>query len=189
MNPIVTIIDGSLGGSLGNTAKFITPLIAKLNLKLRTQIIFLADNPKFEDLYRQIEQSCGFVFCSGTYWDSWGSPLQKFFEDFTASEASKIWFGKPAVLVTTMNSVGGKEVLSRLMGVLNCFGLYVPPFGAMAYSEATKIANSASNRKHPDFWNEDDLEVLAHNLTEAINKTHTWKAWEFDSADPKRVWV
>ena len=40
-----------------------------------------------------LAEADGFVFATGTYWDSWGSPLQKFLEETTAFEGTSVWLG------------------------------------------------------------------------------------------------
>ena len=89
-------------------------------------------------LYAQLEKSQGFVFVTGTYWDSWGSPLQKFLENVTDLEGSPAFLGKPAIVMVLNHSVGGKGVLSRLQGVLSTLGCLIPPMSGIVYSWVTE---------------------------------------------------
>lgn len=191
------IVNGSLGGELGNTAKAITLFCEALTqsdsqVEIDLRHLTSARPPNKQDF----QNADAFLFASGVYWDSWGSPLQKFFETLTELEGNPCLFGKPAAALITMHSVGGKEVLSRLQGVLNTFGLFVPPMSAMTYSFATQAAleNSAgSNTLKNDFWCLDDLAVIAKNLVSAIEVSRMakpkWTAWSVDRDDPKRVWL
>ena len=113
----------------------------------------------------QMERADGFCIGTGSYWDSWGSPLQKFLEDMAGLDLTSVLFGKPAGLVTTCHSVGGKSVLNRLQGVLNSMGLWVPPHGAMSYSMVSHEAKRLG------------IDIVAHNLAEAVEKTFRWKSW------------
>ncbi|MFA6237803.1 MAG: NAD(P)H-dependent oxidoreductase [Bacteriovorax sp.] len=186
----ILIINGSLGGASGNTSviieaasKFITAHAAHF------EIIHL-ENAKKEDMKSKLSWAHGFIFTSGTYWDSWGSPMQKFLEDSTQFENSDLFFGKPAGVVITMHSVGGKGVLSRLQGVLNTMGVLIPPMSGMVYSLTGHIA--LKNEEHDfgeDFWSLDDLEIIVHNLMTAVNKKTNYKAWPVDKKDPKRRWL
>ena len=90
-----------------------------------------------------LRQANGIVFVTGTYWDSWGSPLQKFLEDLTPWECSDVWLGKPAAVVVSMQEVGGKAVLSRLQGVLSSLGCIIPPCSGMVYSHVGQCALEA----------------------------------------------
>lgn len=193
------IINGSLGGANGNTARILASFRRLLELDHVTVNEFhLTERaPSFEDL----AAADGFVFATGVYWDSWSSVLQKFFESSTPLEGANCWFGKPVAAIVTMHSVGGKEVLSRLQGVLNTFGLYFPPMSAMTYSLANQMALQVSLDQNAtrqdtefekDLWCLDDLAVLATNLKLAAQnrteKATNWRSWPVDRSDPSRVW-
>ena len=171
MEPSIVILNGSLGGSGGNTQAVLTQLIAELEPRSRVEVVHLAtDRRQAADLEPLLEAASGFVFASGTYWDSWGSPLQRFFEDATPFEGGPMWLGKPAAVVVTMHSVGGKGVLSRMQGVLSTLGLTIPPMTGFAYSYACHLALAGEtwNPAFADFWQLGDLETIAHNLLESI---------------------
>jgi hypothetical protein len=88
------------------------------------------------------------------------------------------------------HTVGGKGVLSRLMGVFNTLGAFVPPMGGMVYSLAEtqkKIKSSQSL----DFWSSDDLEVIVHNFlcSIEISRKAKFKTWVVDKKNPRKIWV
>lgn len=187
------ILNGSIAGKSGNTAKLIGQLCKFLPSDCAIDVRHLAsDKIPTRDEFVWAD---AFLFTSGVYWDSWGSPLQKFFEDLTFLEGDSCLFGKPAAALVTMHSVGGKEVLSRLQGVLNTFGLFVPPMSAMTYSFANQVALESSPRSSlsNDLWCPDDLAVLAKNLQAAVQifskAKMAWSSWPVDRDDPKRIWV
>jgi multimeric flavodoxin WrbA len=184
----ITLVDGSLGGAGGNTAAVLAPLIEALRAQADVEAIHLATDPRPLDAVEALlRASDGFVFATGTYWDSWGSPLQAFLERATGLEAGPAWLGKPAAVVVTMHSVGGKGVLSRLQGVLSTLGLLLPPMTGFAYSLAGHLA--LDHAPHADFWHRDDLAVVAHNLLEAVRGGRDWRAWPVDAGDPRRRWI
>jgi multimeric flavodoxin WrbA len=190
----IVIINGSLGGANGNTARLLASFQTHLT-STDVKVFHLSDvAPTIDDLV----SADAFVFTTGVYWDSWGSPLQAFLEKATPLEGAPCWFGKPAAVIVTMHSVGGKEVLSRLQGVLNTFGLFIPPMSAMAYSLANQMAlrngsPQISDHFERDLWCLDDLTAVAKNLQLAaqnrIDLKTNWSAWPVDRADPKRIWL
>lgn len=194
MKPVITWINGSLGGANGNTGALLERWTATLSLRAEIHALHLSEGiPSLTDLRADFERSQGFIFSTGTYWDSWGSPLQRFLEMTTALEGSEAWLGKPASVLVTMHSVGGKEVLSRLQGVLSTLGLMIPPMSGMAYSLAGHLAFDTKNEFAEDFWNIGDFDVIGHNLLEAIaskrGSTPQWRAWNVDRQDPSRRWL
>lgn len=126
---------------------------------------------------------------TGTYWDSWGSPLQKFLEDFTDYEVRESILGKPAGVITLMHSVGGKEVLSRLQGVLSSMGFLIPPLTGMTCSLATEIAAKKNPQHAKDFWTLGDLEIVLQNIRAAAELEKPWSAWPVDRKNYKARWL
>lgn len=189
MRPTITLINGSLGGADGNTAAVLTSMLDRLRLDARVETLHLATDRRTPDeIEGLLTASDGFVFATGTYWDSWGSPLQVFLEQVTRLEAGPAWLGKPAAVVVTVHLVGGKGVLTRLQGVLSTLGLLLPPMTGFVYSLAAHLALQHS-AGHADFWHPDDLAVVAHNLLEALRGGRDWRAWPVDGGDPHRRWV
>jgi hypothetical protein len=111
----------------------------------------------------------------------------------TELEGSNTWLGKPAAILITMHSVGGKEILSRLQGVLSTLGLVIPPMSGMVLSLANQLAAETPNEFADDFWQTPDLEILSHNLLEGMKARRghppQWKAWNVDRKDPSRLWL
>lgn len=188
--PKFLIISGSPQGARSNSAQIITWL--KKNFKkISFEVIHLAQTKKSaSDLFDEIQQSQAILFITGTYWDSWGSPLQKFLEDFTPYEGHHLLLGKPAGVITLMHSVGGKEILSRLQGVLSTLGFQIPPMSGMAYSLVSELALRKKNTTHAkDFWSLEDLTVILNNLELASQAEIHWKSWPVDRNNPQRRWL
>ena len=143
----------------------------------------------FTDVRSELAWAEGFVFGTGTHWDSWSSVLQKFLEDATEAEGTKLWLGKPAACVVTEHSVGGKGVLSRLQGVLVTLGCLIPPMSGVVLSKVAQIAVRHEPEAARDFWGAEDLKIVAHNLVEAVNGTRKWKAWAVDREEFSARWM
>ncbi len=195
MKPKVLILNGSLGGPRGNTSVIVEKMTGLLVGKNEVDVLHLAEMGSIAGIESNLRSASAFVFTTGTYWDSWGSPLQKFFEEATELEASDIWLGKPAAVIATMHSVGGKEVVSRLQGVLSSLGLLLPPMTAMIYSLANHLAlkSGSEDPMAQDFWRLEDLEVVSTNLQTAVEcaqiQKPRWKTWPIDENDPRRRWL
>jgi chromate reductase len=174
--PTILVLDGSLGAPDGNTSRLAKHLAAHLEPEAELRYYALRNSPPSVDALAKAD---AFVFATGTYWDSWGSPLQQFLEEATELEGGSVWLGKPTATLVTMHSVGGKEVLSRLQGVLSTLGLLIPPMSGMTYSLANHLALRQGGDQ--DFWRVEDLEVVAHNLLRALGKREGWRAWPVES--------
>jgi flavorubredoxin len=186
----ILILNGSLGGDHGNTEELITLSQKYIQQKgLTSEVIHLSAATSLSDIEKKIKTSAGLIFTSGTYWDSWGSPMQKFLEEATVFEASDMLLGKSAAVIITMHSVGGKGVLSRLQGVLNTLGFLIPPMSGMVYSLATHLAKDIPSSFAEDFWSLEDVEIVVHNLVTSINNKNDFQAWPVDKKDAKRVWL
>jgi NAD(P)H-dependent FMN reductase len=146
-----------------------------------------------------LQRAHGLLLGTGTHWDSWSSVLQKFLEDATATEATKLWLGKPAAVVVSEHSTGGKGVLSRLQGVLVTLGCSIPPLSGLVLSRAALLAarHAPDATAVHDFWCEDDLRVVCHNLAEAARITlpaaqpaqPRWRKWPVDRRDFAARWI
>ncbi len=190
----ILILNGSLGAGTGNTQEVITLLQKSLQQKsIKPEVIqlkdFLDKKITLPEIKKSLESADAFIFTSGTYWDSWGSPMQYFLEAATEFEASDLFMGKPAGVVITMHSVGGKGILSRLQGVLNTLGMMNPPMSGMVYSLAGKLAEDNDTSFADDFWSLEDLNTITHNLSEALSPAPKYKPWPVDHKDPKRIWI
>lgn len=188
--PAILVINGSLGGRSGNTSGFLEFLREDLRHRARVREVVLAEKRPRTNLKRVVASSDGFIFATGTYWDSWGSPMQAFLEESTEWEGSSVWLGKPAAVVVTMHSVGGKEVLSRLQGVLSTLGCLIPPMSGMCYSLSNHLAlESPASGFNDDLWQPADLSVISLNLLAAVARSSQWVSWPTDKKDPRRRWL
>jgi len=184
------ILNGSPKSTEGNTSVLLDLAERKLALGGSVSRINLANKTDFKQIAQSLKESDGFLFGTGTYWDSWGSPLQQFFEAVTETEGSELWLGKPAAAIVTMHSVGGKEVLSRLQGVLNSLGALIPPMSAMVYSAVNQKALEADACPiTEDLWCLEDIEVVCENLMQACHGTNKWRTWPTDRTEFDRVWL
>jgi chromate reductase len=188
--PRLLLLNASLAGDAGNTAVLFGEAQALLAPHADVKHITLAhDGAGFTALLPALAAADGFLFGTGTHWDSWSSVLQKFLEDATPAEGTSLWLGKPAAVVVSEHSVGGKGVLSRLQGVLVTLGCSIPPMSGLVLSRAARIAAQHDAPASRDFWCRDDLAVLCHNLAEAAAGTHRWKTWPVDRTDFTACWV
>lgn len=184
----VLIINGSIHGNKRNTGLLIR-YIQKSHPNVRFDVVELQRGPKAPSIIKKLNVADAVLFLTGTYWDSWGSPLQKFLEDFTDYELDKSFFGKPAGVITLMHSVGGKSVLSRLQGVLSSMGFLLPPLTGMAYSLAGALAQKTKSIHADDFWIKEDTETIIENLLLATDKKTEWKKWPIDRKNFKKKWI
>lgn len=185
----VLILNGSPAGAKGNCGHWVKDLQTSLKKRAQVEVVTLAKTPYSPTLRKKIEKASGLIFVTGTYWDSWGSPLQKFLEDMTDLEASSLLVGKPAAVFVLMHSVGGKSVLSRLQGVLSTMGFLIPPMSGMVYSLVSDIALKGKSSHAKDFWHLDDAELILENFLTACAMKVTWARWPVDKKDPKRKWL
>ena len=148
-------------------------------------------------LVAALQRADGLLIGTGTHWDSWSSVLQKFLEDATPTEGTGLWLGKPAAVIVSEHSTGGKGVLSRLQGVLVTLGCSIPPMSGLVLSCAAIIAGQHEPSAARDFWCEDDLRVICHNLAEAARVTlpsatparPRWRTWPVDRQDFAARWI
>ena len=187
MKPVLSILNGSLQESQGNTAKLIDAFVVAS--RRRFEIVHIDLRADTSSLEQSITSSNAFLFATGTYWDNWGSPLQSFLERMTHTEGSPIWLGKPAAVIVSMHSVGGKEVASRLQGVLNTFGLLLPPMTSFVYSAASHVALAEGPPEvTDDLWSLEDLEIVSHNLFQAASLKQSWRSWAVDQDHTDSIW-
>ena len=196
----ILIINGAIGGRTGNTSmllKKIKRMLLKINSDTKIKVINLYPSFCWNTVKRNIKKADGLIFATGTYWDSWGSPMQMLFEKMTVLEGSKYLVGKPACAIVTMHSVGGKEVCSRILGNLVSLGCMITPFAGFAYSYADHVAHksrTSGKRLLDDVWHIQDLEALLSNLLIATGLTPKpqYQVWDFlntTAFDPTTVWL
>lgn len=192
--PTILILNGSIQGKQGNTQKLIMQLSKDLLERSPQAVIEVVELSEVGDLtpiwiQQQFSRHDAFVFCTGTYWDSWGHPLQKLLEEMTFLEGKKEILGKPASVLVTMHSVGGKEVCSRLQGVLATMGFLIPPMSHLVYSLSNHLAQKSESEFALDFWSFEDLQVISHNLLSATKSRNDFLSWAVDEKDPRRNWI
>jgi len=194
----ISIINGSLGGRTGNTHNLIKKLrktINKIDPEIKVRVIHLTPSFNWLLVRKYIRTSDAFVFCTGTYWQSWGSPMQHLFEKMTELEGKKHLLGKPVGAISTMHSVGGQEVVSRMQGVLCSLGCVIPPFCGFAYSYADHVAHRSryhGKKLMDDVWHLEDICALINNVIESMKGTNKWKVWDFldtQAFDPTSIWL
>lgn len=185
------IINGSLGGSKGNTSVLIETAQKWIaNNQAHCKVIHLEESDIHSEIKSHLTWADAILFTSGTYWDSWGSPMQKFLERSTEFEASDLFLGKPAGVMITMHSVGGKGVLSRLQGVLNTMGFLIPPMSGLVYSLSGHLALTVDHQNFSDdFWSLEDIDIVLFNMMVSVQKKSHFKSWPVDKKDPKRRWL
>ncbi|MCM2324632.1 MAG: NAD(P)H-dependent oxidoreductase [Oligoflexia bacterium] len=191
--PKLLIFNGALAGSQGNTHALLEFLAPHLHWA-ETEVVTLAERfPSQERLREALAGARGFLFCSGTYWDSWGSPLQRLLENLTEFEATKLLLGKPCAVLISMHSVGGKGVLSRLQGVLSSMGLLIPPMTGFSYSLANHLALRAEagelQELADDLWRPEDLATVSANLRVAVEAELRFQSWPIDRDNVTRRWL
>lgn len=188
--PHILIVNGALGGSTGNTAELLALAEERLSKEAEVSYLDLCREPALDRILEAASQADGFLFGTGTYWDSWGSPLQRFFEMTAHTEAMPFWFGKPAGAVVTAHAVGGKSVLSRLFGVLNVYGMMIPPLSGLVYTWANDAAlQHAPPHLEHELWAPKDVEVICHNLLEAIAGGTNWLSWPTCEGQHGEKWL
>jgi multimeric flavodoxin WrbA len=217
--PHLLLLNASLAGDAGNTAVLLARARRLLARRATVESLTLASLPSpgslslasvsgsqqstpSSPLLYALTRANGFLIGTGTHWDSWSSVLQKFLEDATPYEGTALWLGKPAAVVVSEHSTGGKGVLSRLQGVLATLGCTLPPMSGLVLSRAALLA--AQHAPDPattsDFWCEADLGVVCHNLAEAARitlpssrSTHPapprWRTWPVDRRDFNTRWL
>lgn len=184
----IALVDGSLRPGSGNTARALERVCQAFGKEAEVHRVLLGNfRGTVPEMAEQLRAVDGFVFGSGTYWSSWGSPLQRFFEVMTPYEATDVFAFKPASVVVTMDATGGAEVASRLSATLACLGCAVPPFGWMALSRVASVLEATDAGATRDVWGAADLDVLGANLLAAVKQAAlaprgAYRAWPVEAA-------
>lgn len=184
----ILILNGSIHGEAGNCGLLLRALTRK-HREIRWNVVHLAKTSFGPGLIKKIVKADAVLCMTGTYWDSWGSPLQKFLEDATDLEARPEILGKPLGACVLMHSVGGKEVLSRLQGVFSTMGFLIPPMSGMAYSLSGQLALHSKNVHAKDFWCLEDLDIIVVNLVLAAQSKTAWQTWPVDRKNFRKKWL
>ena len=173
------ILEGGIHGRAHNCGEIVKALL-ELSPFEKTDVVYLSEGMPLE---RDIVEADAWLLLTGTYWDSCGSIMQKFFEDFTHLECKPEIMGMPAGVITMNHCVGGKAVLSRLQGVLSCMGFLIPPLTGMV------ISRDSINSDSEDSWSLADIDTVLKNLQIASMYHIPWKTWPVDRGDFEKTWV
>lgn len=185
VEPRLLFINGSLHGNTGNTFALVNKMLNKISGDVNILELSQINKYNISNIIDIMSNHDGFIFGTGTYWQSWSSYMQHFFEMMVDYEGHKMWMGKPACCVVTMHSVGGMDVLSRLQSNLGMFGMVIPPMCNIVHSYVNTLARKYSN--DGDIWDERYLDVILHNLYAAINGT-AYKSWNVETEDNHVIW-
>ncbi len=90
----------------------------------------------------------------------------------------------------TAHAVGAKSVLSRLIGVLNVYGMRIPPLAGLAYTWANKAAlMCAPEHLKRELWTPKDVEVVCHNVPEMLSGRNEWMRWPTCEGEGGEKWL
>lgn len=183
----ILIVNGSIRGTTGNSGKIIkkaVTLITREKDTTSTVLTLTEPLPDISSVKNLVKKADGFLIISGTYWNSWGSPLQRFIEVMSVFENTNVFFGKPVACVVSMDSVGGMEVAGRLHSVFSGFGCWSPPCSTVVISrigqEVVKSTSGNKNDPNEDVWRLDDINVLVKNLMHSTRLNGKWEHWPND---------
>ena len=179
MTSRLLLLNGSLRGQAGNTARLLQRATRSLDEGWCAETLCLADYAgSIEGLAERLEAADAFLLGSGVYWGSWGSPLQRFLEVMSAFELSPCFLGKPAGAVISADSVGGLDVAQRLLGAFSLLGCLIPPLSTVVVSRAACAATEADPEANADVWQAEDLDVVVRNLALAQRlRQAPWATW------------
>lgn len=176
----VLVLNGSIHGAERNCGVVISQLPSLLP-EDKFEIVNLYQQLLTLELREKVLKADALLIITGTYWDSWGSPLQKFLEDFSDLEADPLVVGKPVGIIVMHHSVGGKGILSRLQGVLSSIGFLIPPMSGVVLAKYV-------NGQDADTWTSSDLTTILANLKKAASINIVWDFWKVGGADFDKVW-
>lgn len=185
----VLVVNGSLGGTNGNTAKFLDVATELLSKRVQVENYCLGKTGKSRAaLILSLDASDGILIGSGNYWNNYSSFIQAFIEEISELEGTSSLLGKPVAFLITQHSVGGSDVCARLANIFNNFGCSLPPQASVVMSMTNQLALECDPKQN-DIWQASDLEVLVHNLVEAAEGGNNWRAWEVDRTHVYDLWA
>lgn len=194
----IVVLNGSIRGDEGNSGAFAEQALRYMRMHhshIQVQVLHLAGSmPSVPQVYSLLEEADGFLVISGVYWNSWGSPLQRFIEVATAFENSPAFFGKPIACAISMDSVGGSDVAARLQAAFAGLGCWSSPCSTLVVSrvglEAIQKTKGTVDDPNEDVWRPSDLEIVLDNLAQAVAIDRSlWKAWPHVELDvPRGEW-
>lgn len=183
----ILLVNGSIRGATGNSGEIIKNAITRIKHEKNTNcsVLTLADPMSgIASIKERFREADGFLIVSGTYWNSWGSPLQRLIEVMSVFENTDVFFGKPVACVVSMDSVGGWEVASRLHAAFSGFGCWSPPCSTLVISrigqEAVNRTMGSKDDPNEDVWRLDDIKILLKNLIMAAGIHEKWVHWPYE---------
>jgi chromate reductase len=186
----LAVLDGSVRSG-GNTSRALDVACARLAVSaVVDRIVLFNHSGTVYEIADRLRRADGLLIGTGTYWSSWGSPMQRFLELMTSYEATDVFLGKPSSVLVTMDSTGGGEVAARLAATFACLGCFTPPFGWMALSRIGVELGASRPDTARDVWSYADIAVLAENLVLAARSPRLpYRAWTIERSDPvDRPW-
>ena len=167
--PTLLVLNGALRGALGNTGWLCAEAARVLEGRATVRLLHLAEGGfDMTELEAALAEADAILLATGTYWHSWGSPLQRLIEVLTPLENTPLLFGKPVGALVTMDSVGGAELAGRLLSVFNQLGCAIPPCTTLVLSRVAveALAAGAHRAEDPndDTWQLADLQHVLDNL-------------------------
>jgi len=183
----ILLINGSLRGAEGNSGKIIEKAAKFINREkgVNAQVLTLAEPlSDISSVKKQLQQADAFFVVSGTYWNNWSSPLQRFIEVMSVFENTDIFFGKPVACAITMDAAGGMEVAARLHATFSGLGCWSPPCSTLVISrvgqQAVNATSKLKNDPNRDVWRLDDLKLVIRNLIVSANMKGKWESWPIE---------
>lgn len=185
----ILVVNGSLGGTNGNTAKFLDVATELLSKRVAVENYCLGKTGKSRAaLILSLDASDGMLIGSGNYWSNYSSFIQAFIEEISELEGTSSLLGKPVAFLLSQHSVGGSDVIARLSNIFNNLGCMIPPQASVVMSLTNQLALQCDPNQM-DVWAPADLEVLVHNLVEAVEGTNKWKSFDVDRTHVNDLWV
>ncbi len=164
----VVVLNGSIRGGAGDSGVVCARIAERVvGTGGSVDVVVLGELAgSVTDVAARVGKASAFVIVTGTYWGSWGSPLQRFFEMMTPYEASGVFLGKACGAVVTMDSVSGAEVGARLLSTMNLLGCAVVPLGLVALSRVSRLIDGRADADEAwaDIWRPDDIDTLVDNV-------------------------
>ena len=179
MTSRLLLLNGSLRGSTGNTARLLERAQDSLPANWQSDSLSLPEySGTIEGIAERLLAADAFLIGTGVYWGSWGSPLQRFLEVMSAYELSPCFLGKPAGAALSADSIGGLDVAQRLLGAFSLLGCVVPPLSTLVVSRVAEAATRADAQANEDVWQAADLRVVVQNLVLAQRlRSVPWATW------------
>lgn len=185
----ILVINGSLGGTNGNTARFLDVATEILSKRVQVENYCLGKTGKSRAaLILSLDSASGLLIGSGNYWNNHSSFIQAFIEEISELEGTSSLLGKPVAFLLSQHSVGGSDILARLSNIFNNLGCSLPPLNSVVLSMTNQLALECDPKQN-DVWSPADLEIMLHNLVEAVEGTNNWKPFDVDRDHVYDLWA